>query len=188
MLNHHIKLSQNHNEILIHTYKYNLNQKTVYEKCWWESGEIRTLLHCFWDIKCCSHFGKHLKLLNIELLCVCVCVCVCVSHSIMTDSLESHWLYPIRLLCLWDSPGKNTGVSSHSLLHTPSGSSVYGILQARILEWVAIPFSIWPSNSEEKWKCTSIQKNLMYFFHGSIIQDSQQVETISISMSLEMDF
>ena len=164
MLNHHIKLSQNHNEILIHTYKDNLNQKTVYEKCWWESGEIRTLLHCFWDIKCCSHFGKHLKLLNIELLCVSVCVCVCV---LVTQS----WL------TLW-SP----------IDYTPSGSSVYGILQARILEWVAIPVSIWPSNSEEKWKCMSIQKNLMYFFHGSIIQDSQQVETISISMSLEMDF
>ena len=32
---------------------------------------------------------------------------------------------------------------------TPPGSSVYGIFQARILEWVAIPFSrrsSWPSD------------------------------------------
>ena len=29
----------------------------------------------------------------------------------------------------------------HRLLHSPPGSSVHGILQARILEWVAIPFS-----------------------------------------------
>ena len=42
---------------------------------------------------------------------------VCVSHSVMSDSLWPHGLY--------------------SLL----GSSVHGILQARILEWVAIPFS-----------------------------------------------
>ena len=28
---------------------------------------------------------------------------------------------------------------------SPSGSSVHGILQARILEWVAIPFSRGPS-------------------------------------------
>ena len=38
-----------------------------------------------------------------------------VSHSVLSDSLWSHGL--------------------------PPGSSVHGILQARILEWVAIPFS-----------------------------------------------
>ena len=26
-------------------------------------------------------------------------------------------LWPTRLLCLWDSPGKNTGVGCHALLH-----------------------------------------------------------------------
>ena len=64
----------------------------------------------------------------------------------------------------WDSPGKNTGVSCHFLLQcmkvksesevtqlclTPSnpmdfrlpGSSVHGIFQARVLEWVVIAFS-----------------------------------------------
>ena len=59
----------------------------------------------------------------------------------------------------WDSPGKNTGVGCHLLLQcmteviqscpTPSdpmdcslpGSSVHGICQARVLEWVAIAFS-----------------------------------------------
>ena len=30
--------------------------------------------------------------------------------------LWPHGLYPARLLCPWDSPGKNTGVGSHSLL------------------------------------------------------------------------
>ena len=34
----------------------------------------------------------------------------------MSDSLQSHRLKPTRLLCPWDSPGKNTRVGSHSLL------------------------------------------------------------------------
>ena len=32
----------------------------------------------------------------------------------MSNSLQSHELYP---LCPWDSPGKNTGVGCHFLLH-----------------------------------------------------------------------
>ena len=39
-----------------------------------------------------------------------------VSHSVVSDSLRPHGLQPARLLCPWDSPGKNTGVGSHSLL------------------------------------------------------------------------
>ena len=69
-----------------------------------------------------------------------------------------------RLARPWDSPGKNTGVGCHFLLQcmkvksesevTQScstlsdpmdcslpGSSVLGIFQARVLEWVAIAFS-----------------------------------------------
>ena len=44
------------------------------------------------------------------------CVCMCLSHSVMSDYLWPHGLYP-------------------------PGSSVHGILQARILKWVAVPFS-----------------------------------------------
>ena len=66
--------------------------------------------------------------------------------------------------CPWDSPGKNTGVGCHFLLQRMKvksesevaqqcqtlsdpmdcslpGSSVHGIFQARVLEWVAIAFS-----------------------------------------------
>ena len=69
-----------------------------------------------------------------------------------------------RLPRPWDSPGKNIGVGYHFLLQcmkvksesevaqpcpTPSdpmdcslpGSSVHGICQARVLEWVVIAFS-----------------------------------------------
>ena len=42
----------------------------------------------------------------------CVCMLSC---SVLSSSLQTYGLYPIRLLYSWDSPGKNTGVSSHSL-------------------------------------------------------------------------
>ena len=47
---------------------------------------------------------------------MCVCVCVFVSHSVVSDSLLPHGLEPTWLLCLWDSPGKTTGVGCHFLL------------------------------------------------------------------------
>ena len=69
------------------------------------------------------------------------------------------------LCCPWDSPGKNTGVGCHCLLQcmkvksesevaqlcltlsdpmdcSPLCSPVAGIFQARVLEWVAIAFSV----------------------------------------------
>ena len=82
----------------------------------------------------------------------------------MSDSVRPHRRQPTRLLCLWDSPGKNTGVGCHVLLQrmkvaresevtqsrqTPRdpmdcsipGFSVHGIFQARVLECVAISYS-----------------------------------------------
>ena len=79
----------------------------------------------------------------------------------MSDSPRPHGLQPTRLPCPWDSPGNNTGVGCHCLLQctevksesevtqscptlrdpmdcSPPGSSVHGILQARVLEWGAI--------------------------------------------------
>ena len=38
------------------------------------------------------------------------------SCSAMSDSLRPHGLLPIRLLCPWNSPGKNTGVGCQALL------------------------------------------------------------------------
>ena len=51
-----------------------------------------------------------------QILCeVTILLCLCVSRSVMSDSLPPHGTCP-RLLCPQDSPGKNTGVGSHSLL------------------------------------------------------------------------
>ena len=38
------------------------------------------------------------------------------THSVLTGSLWTPGLQPSRLLCPWDSPGKNTGVGCHFLL------------------------------------------------------------------------
>ena len=43
--------------------------------------------------------------------------CACVpGYFSVSDSLGPHGLWPARLLCPWDIPGKNTGVGCHSLL------------------------------------------------------------------------
>ena len=77
--------------------------------------------------------------------------------------------------CPWDSPGKNTGVGCHFLLQCMKvksesevaqlcltlcdpmdcslpGSSIHGIFQARVLEWVAIAFSL------EQWTGSKLRK------------------------------
>ena len=38
-------------------------------------------------------------------------MCMCASRSVMSNTLWPHGLQPARLLCPWDSPGKNTGLS-----------------------------------------------------------------------------
>ena len=42
-------------------------------------------------------------------------LCV-VASFLLSDSVWSHGLWPARLLCPWDSPGKNTGVGCNFLL------------------------------------------------------------------------
>ena len=39
-----------------------------------------------------------------------------VNLLVMSDSLQPHGLSPARLLCPWDSPGKNTEMGCHFLL------------------------------------------------------------------------
>ena len=96
-------------------------------------------------------------------------ICCCVT-SVVSDSVRPHGWQPTRLPRPWDSPGKNTGVGCHFLLQcmkvkseselaqlcptlsdpmdcSLTGFSVHGILQARVLEWVAIAFS-----NAWKWK------------------------------------
>ena len=41
---------------------------------------------------------------------------ISISRSVVSDFLRPHGLQPARLLCPWDSLGKNTGVGCHFLL------------------------------------------------------------------------
>ena len=82
----------------------------------------------------------------------------------MSDSEQPHRQQPSRLLCPWNSPGKSTEVGCHFLLQCMKvksesevvqscptlsnpmdcsllGSSIHGMFQARVPEWVAIAFS-----------------------------------------------
>ena len=88
----------------------------------------------------------------------------CPVVSVVSDFVQPHGLQPTRLLCPWDSPGKNTGVGCHFLLQCMKvgsesevaqsclilrdpmdcslpGSSIHGIFQARVVEQGAIAFS-----------------------------------------------
>ena len=57
-----------------------------------------------------------------------------VSRSVMSVSLRPCGLQPARLLCPWSSPGKNTGVGSHSLLQGifPTQGSNPGLLHWQV--------------------------------------------------------
>ena len=48
------------------------------------------------------------------------CVLICL---VVPNSLRPRWLEPARLVCQWDFPGKNTGVSHHFLLQGVGGGA-----------------------------------------------------------------
>ena len=51
------------------------------------------------------------KVSQLETSEFCWFISVCMlSHSVVSDSLRLHGLWPFRLLCPWDFPSKNTGV------------------------------------------------------------------------------
>ena len=70
----------------------------------------------FWLGICLSVLPRNRTTRVCVCVCVLICVCVCVSHAVMFDSLQPHGLLPARLLCPWNSPGKDTGVDYPSLL------------------------------------------------------------------------
>ena len=85
------------------------------------------------------------------------CCCCRQVASVVSDSVQPHRWQPTKLPRPWDSPGKNNGVGCHFLLQCMKvkserevaqscptlrdptdcslpGSSIHGILQARLLE------------------------------------------------------
>ena len=107
--------------------------------------------------------GQNISGLHNQYLCFTLMFWLC-ACSVTFDSMRPYELQPTRLLCPWDSPGKNTGVGCHCLLQcmkvksesevaqscptlsdpmncSPPGSSVHGIFQAIVLEWDTTAFS-----------------------------------------------
>ena len=106
---------------------------------------------------------KHLRRCSASSVTAAAAAKLLQSCPTLCDPIDSR--QPNRLPHPWDSPGKNTGVGCHFLLQcmkvkseseviqscltlrdpmdcSPPGSSVHGTLQARVLEWGAIAFSI----------------------------------------------
>ena len=79
---------------------------------------------------------------------------VSVIASGVSDSLQPHGLWPARLLCPWDSPGKNTGVCCHFLLQGifPIQGSNLGLLYCnRILYCLSHQGSSSKVSTKIKW-------------------------------------
>ena len=71
-------------------------------------------------------------------------------RSVVSDSQRPHGLQPTRLLCLWDFPGKSTGVGCHCLLSIISIAPHNCIMRAE---------------HDRVWVCHSIllKRNLLWF-------------------------
>ena len=58
------------------------------------------------------------SILDLFLRWLRACSFLCSSvASVVSDCVGLHGLQPTRLLCPWNSPGKNTGLGCHTLLH-----------------------------------------------------------------------
>ena len=83
--------------------------------------------------------GSRVSVCMLSCLQLCMCVPLC---SVMSYSLWPRGLQPTRLLCPWDSSGKNTGVGCHFLLQGifPSQGS-----NSHLLPWQtdSLPLSHW---------------------------------------------
>ena len=114
-------------------------------------------------------------------------VSMCESHSVVSNSLWPHRLKPTRLLCSWNSPGQNTGVSSHFLLQGifPTQGLNPGLLHCRqihyhlshqgrprIVGWVAYPFS---RGSSRPWDWTQVYCIAGRFFTSWATREATQV-------------
>ena len=85
---------------------------------------------------------------NINLSRVCV-----LSQSVMSDSLLPYELKPTRLLCPWNSPGKNTGVGCHFLLWGIFPTQESNLCLLHLLHWEAGSFYHWDTQEAQSVSC-----------------------------------
>ena len=86
--------------------------------------------------------GKKVIFQGHQTLCFCTleCMLACSVASVMPNSMRPYGLYPTRLLCPWDSPGKNTGVDCDFHLQDifPTQGLNPSLLYCR---WISLPLS-----------------------------------------------
>ena len=107
------------------------------------------------------------------------CLPLCVSLSVVSDSLQPYRLQPARLLCPWDSLGKNTGVDCHSLLQGifPTQGSNWRLLHltciGRWVLYVCLPRgATWGYSSPNIY--TILFLNFFFFLIFTQLSPSQQ--------------
>ena len=90
--------------------------------------------------------------------CMCVCVYlymgICMrtrACSIVSDSAIP-WLWPTRLLCPWNFPGKNTGVGCHFLLQRIFLTQVSNSNLLHLLHWQEDSLPPVPAGKPHMWE------------------------------------
>ena len=115
----------------------------------------------------------------------------------MSNSVRPHRQQPTRLHHPWDSPDRNTGVGCHFLLQCMKvksesevaqlcptlsnpmdcsllGFSIHGIFQVRVLEWVAIAFSVIVNEATDKELISNIYEHFIQFAAAAATAKSLQ--------------
>ena len=115
-------------------------------------GSLKKLMQSYYRILQSHFWAYSQRKLKFEKIHASQCSCMhaCQVASVVSDSVRPYGQQPTRLLCPWDSLGKNTGVGCHFLLQcmkvksqsevaqscptpsdpmdcSPPGSSVHGI-------------------------------------------------------------
>ena len=73
--------------------------------------------------------------------------CKC-THSVTSDTLWPRGLWPTRLLCPWDFPGKNLGVGCHFLFQGIFSTQGSNLRLLRFLHWQAYSLPLGPPGKE----------------------------------------
>ena len=72
-----------------------------------------------------------------------------VRSSGVSDSFQPHRLWPTKLLCPWNSPGKNTGIGCHALLQGIFLTQGSNLCLLCLLHWQANSLPLMPPGKPE---------------------------------------
>ena len=113
------------------------------------------------------------------------CCCCCYIASVVSDSVWCHRRQPIRLLCPWDSPGKNTGVGCQFLLQCMKVKSESEVAQSCLtlsdpMDRSLPGFSVHGFSRQEYWSGVPF----LHFQSHKLCPDSGQKEAVLFSIQL----